>query len=291
MKYNITHTTKYKYDSSVAACQNIVLLTPRTTANQACNSNRLSVSPTPESALNRLDYFGNSVCTFAITESHRELEVIARSEVLLQKKEAPSVAGDPWERIAQQIRLDHSQPGIATYQHAFISPYVPIEPELASYARESFVANRPVIDAVMELNTRIFSDVTYDPKATTVSTPVMEVFQNRRGVCQDLAHMMIGCLRSIGLAARYVSGYLRTYPPKGKPRLVGADASHAWVSVYCGASGWIDLDPTNNSLPNTDHVTLGWGRDFGDVCPVSGMFVGGGDHLLSVSVDVAPEEN
>ncbi len=290
MRYIITHKTKYEYDSSVAACKNIVFLTPRMTMSQACNSNQLWVTPVPESALNRLDYFGNSVCAFAINESHRELEVIAKSEVLLQNKVAPAEAGEAWEAIAEQIRLDHSQQGIAVYQHAFNSPFVPIDTELADYARASFLPNRPIIESVTELNTRIFKDVTYDPKATTVSTPVMEVFENRRGVCQDLAHMMIGCLRSIGLAARYVSGYLRTYPPKNKPRLVGADASHAWVSVYCGGHGWIDLDPTNDSFPNMDHVTLGWGRDFGDVCPVSGMFVGGGDHRLSVSVDVAPHE-
>lgn len=162
---------------------------------------------------------------------------------------------------------------------------------MADYARESFTPGRPLLEAVRELNSRLHHDIKYDPKATTVSTPISEVFQLRRGVCQDQAHLMLGCLRALGLAASYVSGYVRTQPAAGKERLVGADASHAWVKVACGDGGWIDFDPTNNSLPEQEHITVAWGRDFSDVCPVTGMFIGGGNHKLDVAVDVIPVES
>jgi transglutaminase-like putative cysteine protease len=149
---------------------------------------------------------------------------------------------------------------------------------------------RPVLEAVMELVARIHEDFTYEPRATTVQTPLREVFEKRWGVCQDFAHLQIGCLRSLGLAARYVSGYLRTTPPPDRPRLIGTDASHAWLAVYCGEAGWIDVDPTNNVLVSSDHITVGWGRDYYDVCPVQGVIVGGGEHTMNVSVDVAPED-
>jgi transglutaminase-like putative cysteine protease len=162
--------------------------------------------------------------------------------------------------------------------------------ELGDYGRQSFTPDRPIVEALRDLTHRIHSDFSYDPAATTVKTPIAEAFKQRRGVCQDLAHVMLGCLRPLGIAARYVSGYLRTHKREGQPKLVGADASHAWVSVYCGESGWIDADPTNDLLPSMEHITVAWGRDFGDVCPVAGMFVGGGSHRLTVAVnvDVAP---
>ena len=163
---------------------------------------------------------------------------------------------------------------------------------LAAYAKESFPAGRPILQATADLTRRIYEDFEYRPQSTDVNTQVAEVFGKRVGVCQDFAHLQIACLRSLGLAARYVSGYLRTIPPPGKPRLVGADASHAWLGVYCGGDvPWIDFDPTNNMIPDTDHVAVAYGRDYGDVCPVQGVFVGGGDHTLSVSVDVAPMEH
>jgi transglutaminase-like putative cysteine protease len=174
------------------------------------------------------------------------------------------------------------------YQFCFPSPHVPLSATLGDYARTSFVADRPLVEAALDLTQRIHADFVYDATATTVSTPVEEVFQARRGVCQDLAHVEIACLRALGLSARYVSGYLRTYPPAGQPRLTGADASHAWLSVFGGALGWIDIDPTNNSLPGDEHITVAWGRDYSDVSPVSGMFMGGGQHAMNVSVDVEP---
>jgi transglutaminase-like putative cysteine protease len=194
----------------------------------------------------------------------------------------------PWESLRDSLARDHSRAGLDVYQFCFPSPHVPDVPRLGEYARASFPEGRPLAAGLLELTGRIHADFAYDPAATNISTPIDEVFRQRRGVCQDLAHVQIGCLRSLGLAARYVSGYLRTYPPPGKPRLVGADASHAWLSVHAGPLGWIDVDPTNNSLPRDEHITIAWGRDYSDVCPISGMFTGGGRHAMYVSVDVEP---
>lgn len=289
MKYKVMHTTNYSYTDTVPVCQNIVFLTPRKTRCQTCTRHRITIRPQPTSIHRRTDYFGNVSTAFAIDHGHRRLQITATSTVMLS---APA-EGDrssklTWEEVSAELPADRSRDGLARYQFAFRSPYIRFSHRIAEYARESFSANRPILDAVRELNSRIYRDFEYDPKATTINTPVEEVFESRRGVCQDLAHLMIGCLRPLGIAARYVSGYLRTIPPPGEERLVGADASHAWVSVYCGGGNWIDLDPTNDVLPSTEHITLAWGRDFGDVSPVSGMFVGGGPHELEVAVDVAP---
>jgi transglutaminase-like putative cysteine protease len=175
-------------------------------------------------------------------------------------------------------------------QLTFPSPRVPPLVELRDYAAKSFLPNRSIVQALVDLNVRIHHEFRFDTRATTVDTPLWEVLNLRRGVCQDFAHLATGCLRSMGLAARYVSGYLRTTPPAGKPRLVGADASHAWCSAWCGPLGWVDFDPTNNCLVGGSYVTIAWGRDYGDVCPIQGVFVGGGDHRITVSVDVAPLE-
>jgi transglutaminase-like putative cysteine protease len=177
---------------------------------------------------------------------------------------------------------------VEVYQFVFDSELVKASAALREYAAQSFTPRRPIVAAALDLCGRIYHDFTYDPTATTVSTPLPVVLQLRRGVCQDFAHLAIGCLRSLGLAARYVSGYLLTRPPEGKTRLVGSDASHAWLSVYTGNSGWLDFDPTNNVVPSLEHITLAWGRDYSDVCPIQGVFIGGGQHGLSVSVDVAP---
>lgn len=291
MKYKITHNTTYSYGETVPMCQNVVHLTPRSGPRQSCRFHRLAIKPTPSSIGRRVDYFGNPMNYFTITDGHRRLSVTAISKVSLEPVELidPSQT-DPWEAVRDALAADLSTDGLAAYQFAFDSPMVARGETLMQYASESFAPGRPVLEAAFELTQRIHTDFTYDPTATTVFTPVEEVMANRRGVCQDLAHVEIGCLRSLGLAARYVSGYLRTEPAPGQPRLVGADASHAWLSIYCGRHGWIDADPTNNVLPTTDHITVAWGRDYGDVCPITGMFVGGGQHTLNVSVNVAPLE-
>lgn len=289
MKYKVTHTTKYDYDAPVPVCHNIVYLAPRTTEFQTCSRHRLTVNPSPATSARRIDYFGNTASTFSVTSNHRELKITATSTVAVAARELPDAADTvAWELIRDGLAADRSAESLAVYQFAFPSPCVSFHPDLADYARQSFAPGRPALEAVRDLNARLHGDVKYDPKATTVSTPIIEVFRNRRGVCQDLAHLMLGCLRPLGLGARYVSGYLRTHLPAGKPRLVGADASHAWVSVYCGEAGWIDVDPTNDSFAQTEHITVAWGRDFRDVCPVAGTFIGGGRHKLSVAVEVAP---
>jgi transglutaminase-like putative cysteine protease len=193
----------------------------------------------------------------------------------------------PWEKVAQLFSDPGSPEVVEPYEFVFDSPLLRAAEKLADYARPSFAAGAPLLSAVLDLNRRINADFKYDRVATTVATPLEEVMEKRRGVCQDFAHLAIACLRSLGLAARYVSGYLRTRPPAGKPPLLGADASHAWFSVFCPELGWVDFDPTNNIMPETDHLTLGYGRDFGDVSPISGILTGGGKHDVKVAVTVS----
>jgi transglutaminase-like putative cysteine protease len=193
-----------------------------------------------------------------------------------------------WETVAADIPTNTRPPGLAVLYLSLPSPRIRLSPALADYARPSFPAGRPIFDAARDFTARIHNDFEFDAKATTVSTPPEEFLELRRGVCQDFAHLQIACLRSLGLAARYVSGYVATTPPPGMPRLAGADASHAWVSVFCGPLGWVDFDPTNDAVVGDQHVTIGWGRDYGDVCPIQGVFVGGGEHSVQVGVDVIP---
>jgi len=282
MKYEVTHRTSYHYSEPVTLGHNSTHLTPRTLAWQHCLANRLLILPAPSCLRSWTDYFGNQVTYFTVEEEHRELIVTAISEVAMEIPPPPPPTSNlAWEEARNAL-------DVSTVPHAFDSPCVRRDDRLASYAAISFAPGRPLLEAALDLTRRIFQEFKYDPTATCVSTPTMEVFEKRRGVCQDFAHLEIGCLRSLGLAARYVSGYLLTDPRPGQPRLVGADASHAWLSVFCPGHGWIDLDPTNNVIPNMRHVTVAWGRDYGDVCPIKGVFLGGGSHWMSVAVDVVP---
>jgi transglutaminase-like putative cysteine protease len=270
-------------------CRNLVHLAPRQTATQQCSSFVLSVTPEPAEFGRRRDFFGNRVDFFSICEAHSALMVTAASEVQLNQSPRQIAEPPSWEAVATQLRSDRKPEVLDAYQFVFASPHVRPSESLAEFARSSLRSNRCIVDAVTDLTARIHEQFTYDPHATTTHTPMDEVLAQRRGVCQDFAHLQIGCLRSLGLAARYVSGYLRTEPPSGRPRLVGADASHAWLSVFCGDMlGWIDFDPTNNLLPSTDHITVAWGRDYSDVCPIQGVVVGGSEHAMSVAVDVIP---
>jgi transglutaminase-like putative cysteine protease len=212
---------------------------------------------------------GNNVSYFSIEQAHRGLTVTATSQVDVANRQLPSETR-PWEEMSSQLKTDRSAETIAAYQFAFASESMKPFAGLGEYAKTSFTPGRPFLDAAVELTSRIYDDFDYDPKATTIHAPIQGVLGNRHGVCQDFAHLQIGCLRSLGLAARYVSGYLRTEPPPGKPRLVGADASHAWHSVYCGEAGWIDVDPTNGLVASSDHITVAWGADYNDVCSISG---------------------
>jgi transglutaminase-like putative cysteine protease len=288
MRYKIVHTTTYTYSDAVPICHNEVHLIPRDGARQACLYNRLRIKPRPSILEQRIDYFGNRVTDFAIEQAHQKLTVIALSRVHVTAA-PPAIDSEgaaPWEDIRDALASYSDL--VEVYQFVFDSDLVKASAALREYALPSFPPRRPIVAGALDLCGRIHRDFIYDPKATTVSTPLPVVLNLRRGVCQDFAHLAIGCLRSLGLAARYVSGYLLTRPPAGKERLVGSDASHAWLSVYTGNSGWLDFDPTNNVVPSLEHITLAWGRDYSDVCPIQGVFIGGGQHGLSVSVDVAP---
>lgn len=321
MKYEITHTTKYAYTDAVPVCHNIVHLRPRDTQRQKCRGFRMLIHPEPFDLANDKDSFNNNEAYFSIEQAHLGLTITAVSQVEVLKcesnrpdtssKPAQSAdeallpfgddaggedgrscergsdegASDMWTSVVE--KLARPSPDVfEVLPFAYPTASTRSFPELHEYAAASFVENRPIREAAMELTSRIHADFEYDPRATNISTPLSDVFKDRRGVCQDFAHLQLACFRSLGLAARYVSGYLRTYPPPGHVPLRGADASHAWVSVYCGDAGWMDLDPTNAMIPSTDHVTVAWGRDYADVCPVRGVILGGGTHRMSVSVDV-----
>lgn len=289
MIYKIVHRTSYRYKYPVSLGSHVACLKPRALPHHQLMESQLDIHPRPATRTERLDYFGNVLCFFTIQEPHRELMVEARSEVSVEGNARPwHQPSIPWEEAVQSVPVDHSPAGLEAYQFGFESPRIRVRPEFAAYALHSFTPRRPMSEALLDLTARIYKDFRFDSKVTNVRTPPEEVFKKRRGVCQDFAHVQIACLRSLNLSARYVSGYLRTYPPPGQPRLVGADASHAWVSAYCPGIGWLDMDPTNNIVPSNGHVTLAWGRDYGDVSPLRGLILGGGAHTLKVGVDMEP---
>ena len=288
MTFNLVHRTIYHYASPVTVSHHAARVEPRVLPQQQLENFSLHIGPTPAVIKPRVDFFGNQVCGFSIQEIHQHLEITARSRVTVAATTPPAPALSPdWESVVKLFADPVSPKVVEPYQFVFDSPLLGASPELADYARESFGAKTPLLAAVADVNRRIFSDFKFDPTATTVATPLEEVLEKRRGVCQDFAHLAIACLRSLGLPARYVSGYLRTRPPAGKERLVGADASHAWFAVFCPDVGWVDFDPTNNVLPAEEHITVAFGRDYSDVSPVSGVITGGGAHVVKVSVDVA----
>ncbi len=289
MNYHITHRTLYEYAAPVSVSHHVARLEPRASATQARENFSLQIFPEPTLRKARVDYFGNSLCFFAIQEIHNRLEIISHSRVSVNaRKPVPPESTAPWESVAEMFLDPVSPEVIEPYQFVFDSPQIRASQELADYARESFGKGTPLLVGTRDLTGRIFRDFKFDPRATTVATPLEEVWLKRRGVCQDFAHLGIACLRSLGLPARYVSGYLRTHPPAGKPRLVGADASHAWFRIFCPGTGWMDFDPTNNVQPTEEHIIVAYGRDFGDVSPVAGILTGGGKHDVKVSVDVEP---
>jgi transglutaminase-like putative cysteine protease len=291
MLYKISHRTTYRYGSPVSMGNHVACLKPRSYEQNQLVENTLRISPAPATLTERVDYFGNVLWFFTVQEPHQELVVESRSDVLRTRGETPQARTSlPWEESSLPLGNDHSPAGLDAYQYQFESPRIRIHPDFAAYALESFTPRRPMEDALLELTSRIHRDFRFDPRVTTVRTTPEEVFKKRGGVCQDFAHVQIACLRSINLAARYVSGYLRTYPPPGKPRAIGADASHAWVSAYCRGAGWLDMDPTNDVAPTDGHVTVAWGRDYGDVSPLRGLILGGGGHKLHVEVDMEPVE-
>jgi transglutaminase-like putative cysteine protease len=273
----------------VPVSQNVAHLAPRNLPWQRLHDHRATITPWPTSSSKGTDYFGNSFRFFSINRAHRRLTVLATSRVSVRRQEIAAAADSfAWEEVRDGLPQDCSPEGLGAYEFVFGSPRIPLLPELRDFALESFAPQRPILEAGLELTARIFGGFAYDSTATTVHTPVIDAFRGRRGVCQDLAHVQIGCLRALGLAARYVSGYICNRHAPGAQQLVGADASHAWLSLYCGRLGWVDLDPTNNVIPQLDHITVAWGRDYDDVCPINGVYVGGGHHQISVAVSVVP---
>jgi transglutaminase-like putative cysteine protease len=287
MKLRVVHRTIYHYADPATTSHHEARLTPRQSDVQRTITHELDVSPSPATRRARLDYFGNRTNYFGLIEPHRKLEVTATSLVETSPVYLPDYGfTPPWEQVTSRLRLDLRRDVLQATQMRFESPHVPLISELRDYAAASFPGQCPLLVGVSDLMHRIHSDFTYDASATDLATPLIAVMQSRRGVCQDFAHVMLGCLRSLGLAARYTSGYLRTRPPPGQPRLVGADASHAWVAVWLPEHGWIDFDPTNDICAGEEHITLAFGRDFSDVTPLRGVILGGGRHQLEVLVDV-----
>jgi transglutaminase-like putative cysteine protease len=276
------HTTRFEYSEPVPVSHHVARLSPRTLPYQQCLQHDLQIQPAPSVVRAHVDYFGNPMTVFFIEGAHRQLIVRASSRLAIGPRPVldPSVT-PPWETARHHDRLP-----LEAIECLLDSATIGASDVLGAYAHPSFPRARPLLEAVADLTRRIHEDFTFDPEATTVGTPLADVFRLRRGVCQDFARLEIACLRSLGLPARYVSGYLETVPLPGMPRLEGADASHAWLAVYCPGIGWIDVDPTNNLLPSTAHVTLAWGRDYADVSPIRGVILGGGDHSLHVSVDM-----
>jgi transglutaminase-like putative cysteine protease len=296
MRLHIVHETHYLYSSPVLLSQQLLHLTPRALPWQTCEAHRIGVEPTAGEIAEREDYYGNHTLHLLLAVPHVSLTVRAESEVTV-KPRAQIALGAPrlsWEAVRARLRALDLPPLVEPAEFLYESPHVERSRDLADYCMKSFTSRRGMLEAAADLTRRIHRDFKFDRTATSVSTPLRQVLKERRGVCQDFAHLMIGCLRSIGLAARYVSGYILTAPPPGRPRLIGADASHAWASVWCGRSGgedggWVDFDPTNNCMVDDAHVTLGWGRDFADVTPMRGVILGGGTQELAVRVTVTPK--
>lgn len=289
MRYRITHVTRYTYSEPVSACYNVAHLLPREFERQSSLGASLHVEPGVGKIRERRDFFGNRLAYFTVQQAHKVLTVKAVSEVEVRPHAGLLDSAFPmaWDEIRPYLTSSRQAADIDARQYLLESPFIRLSPGIREYAADSFTEGRFILDAVHDLMGRIHADFKYDPDFSTIATPLSEVLAHRRGVCQDFAHLAIACLIAHGIPARYVSGYLETLPPPGKEKLQGADASHAWFSVYVPGRGWVDFDPTNNQVPMDRHITTAWGRDYGDVTPLKGVIFGGGEkHELDVSVDV-----
>lgn len=283
MLYRITHSTRYTYPSLVTQCFNQARLTPRSLPGQQVREHALEVDPPPAFLQKYVDYFGNEVSTFAVFDKHDRLAAVATSVVEVEPANGNIESSPAWESVSRLLAQPSDAYTIGASEFIFDSPYISAHADLQDYAQPTFTPGRPLLSALEELTRRIHDEFKYQPRSTSIDTPLLEVLHNRQGVCQDFAHLMIGTLRSLGLAARYVSGYIRS-----GPRFQGAAASHAWVSVYDPPNGWLNFDPTNNMMASDAHITLAWGRDYGDVTPMKGLTRGGGGQSVEVEVQVQP---
>jgi len=300
MLLHVTHETRYEYSPPVETAQHLAHLKPLATGSQRLVSHKLAIEPQPAQRSEQPDVYGNTRAFFALESTHDSLVVTAESVVeTATPLLAAGIALDmPWEAVRERFRYRKDATFDAASEFVFPSPYVPRHDDFAAYARASFAPERPTFDVAMDLTERMYRDFAYDADSTEINTPAVEALAQRKGVCQDFAHIMIACFRMMGLPARYVSGYLLTQPPPGQPRLVGADASHAWVSVYLpgqdegagSTGGWAEFDPTNGRQPGEDYVALAIGRDYSDVSPMRGVLHGGARHTLKVGVTVRPIE-
>jgi transglutaminase-like putative cysteine protease len=289
MIYEVSHRTVYRYSTPVVQSQHIVHMTPRAIDRQRVRGHALLIEPTPTIKTERLDYFGNRVVLFDIEQEHKELVVHAKSTIgVTPAGTIDCAASTPWDELAPRIADPRAGTDLEVSRYACASRHTRATHDITAYARQSFPAGRPVLLGAWNLVERIYSDFTFDPTATDISTPVTQVLQQRRGVCQDFSHLALACLRALRLSARYVSGYIMTRPPIGSPRLAGADASHAWISVWSPEFGWVDFDPTNGLMPKDEHITIAFGRDYDDVSPIGGILLGGSEHSVFVGVDVVP---
>lgn len=289
MIYRIRHITEYIYHSSVSLCYNQAHLLPRSTDYQNCQKMQVNISPKPNYFSQREDYFGNNYFYFSLQNNHKKLVIDVTTEIDTQADRAfiDLDLGNTCSQVKQLLEQSDSAEIIEAKEFQLDSPMIKVSPELHEFAKELFDDNRPFLSAVRELTSKIFNEFTYDPNSTTVATPLHKALADKRGVCQDFAHVAIGCLRALGYPARYISGYLETLPPPGEEKLVGADASHAWFAVYSPGEGWFEFDPTNDNIPADQHITTAWGRDYSDVTPLRGViFDGGNSQELNVSVDV-----
>ena len=285
MIFRVTHTTRYIYQTPVSNCLNELRLTPRALPTQHVRETAIHVQPQPAFIHQRKDYYGNDVTSFEVFERHERLEATAESIVEVQAETAPSLPANSWEEVRDQIAAQSTADCIEASEFIYNSPYIPAVPQLFEYVRKTFEPKRSLLEAAQDLTHRIHADFKYLPKSTSIDIPLADVLRNRRGVCQDFAHVMIGALRSHRLAARYVSGYVSP-----GPKVQGAQASHAWVSIFFPVLGWLSFDPTNDLMVSDSHVTLAWGRDYGDVTPVKGITLGGAGQTVEVEVYVRPVE-
>lgn len=289
MIFEVSHKTVYHYAAPVAQAHHIVHLAPRHHERQRIIRHTLLIDPAPASRSDFIDYFGNPASTVAIESSHSELSIHSRGMIeVIAPQPVDLSASAAWDRVASELAPQERPYNTDVVQYLMPSPQVTLTPALADFAQPSFQPGRPILECAQDLTSRIFNEFTYDGTATDIATTIDEILKIRGGVCQDFAHLLIGAMRAFCLPARYVSGYLLTHPPEGTERLVGADASHAWVSVWAPDIGWVDFDPTNNLIPKDEHITIAYGRDFQDVSPVTGVLLGGGSHRIDVAVDVVP---